>query len=96
MPLTHSKVHTDAAPVPLPVFSQAIKCGDMVYVSGNIGNVPGTATMQIVEGTTGDRARQALLNIKAVLEEAGSGLDKIVKVCRRLSAVGGNIGKGEG
>lgn len=93
MPLTHTKVHSDAAPTPLPVFSQAIKCGEMIYVSGNIGNLPGTGKTQIVEGTVGDRARQALLNIKTVLEEAGSGLDKIVKVC---SSQRGWNGRGEG
>ncbi|KAF3763667.1 putative brt1 protein [Cryphonectria parasitica EP155] len=71
-------VHTNAAPQPLPQFSQAVKYNGMVYCSGNIGLDP--ATKQIVEGTVKDRARQALKNLQSVLEEAGSGLRNVVKV----------------
>ena len=78
MPLTHEAIRSHKAPVPAPIFSQAIKCGDMVFVSGNVGISP--VTQQIIEGSCYDRAIQTLTNIKNVLEEAGSGLDKIVKV----------------
>ncbi|KIX07594.1 uncharacterized protein Z518_02247 [Rhinocladiella mackenziei CBS 650.93] len=61
-----------------PLFSQAIVHNGTVYVSGNIGIVP--STMQIVEGTVADRTKQALENIKVVLEEAGSSLQNIVKM----------------
>lgn len=51
---TLETVRNDAAPAPLPVFSQAIKANGMVYLSGNIGLDPMTG--QVVDGTTKDRA----------------------------------------
>ncbi|KAJ4388121.1 hypothetical protein N0V93_008726 [Gnomoniopsis smithogilvyi] len=71
-------VLTAAAPKPLPQFSQALKYNGMVYCSGNIGMDPKAA--KIVEGTVQDRTRQTFKNIQAVLEEAGSSLQNIVKV----------------
>lgn len=61
-----------------PLFSQAIIHGNTVFVSGNIGIVP--ATNKVVEGSVADRTRQALTNIQNVLEEAGSSLQKMLKV----------------
>ncbi|GJN72704.1 endoribonuclease L-PSP [Purpureocillium lilacinum] len=75
----YEAVRTDGAPLPLPQFSQAVKYNGMVYCSGNIGAVPGKA-FELVEGTVKDRARQALRNISAVLEAAGSRLENIVKL----------------
>ncbi|KAJ9148468.1 hypothetical protein NKR23_g4866 [Pleurostoma richardsiae] len=71
-------VFTDKAPKPLPQFSQAVKYNGMVYCSGNIGLDP--KTWKAVEGTVTDRTRQALKNLAAVLEEAGSSLDNVVKM----------------
>ncbi|ROW07263.1 hypothetical protein VMCG_03893 [Cytospora schulzeri] len=71
-------VLTENAPKPLPQFSQAVKYNGMVYCSGNIGIDPKTS--KAVEGTVKDRTRQALKNIQAVLEEAGSSLSNVVKV----------------
>ncbi|KAK6612528.1 endoribonuclease L-PSP [Botrytis cinerea] len=71
-------VSTDKAPPPLPFFSQAIKCQGMVYCSGSIGM--DVATMKLVEGGVADRTRQALLNLQAVLEAAGSSIENVVKV----------------
>ncbi|KAM6532433.1 hypothetical protein FSOLCH5_001857 [Fusarium solani] len=70
-------VFTAKAPAPLPAFSQAIKANNMVYVSGNVGIDPATGKLQ--EGAAAQTA-QILNNLKAVLEEAGSGLDKVIKV----------------
>ncbi|KFA53330.1 hypothetical protein S40293_06661 [Stachybotrys chartarum IBT 40293] len=75
---TLEAVRTDAAPAPLPVFSQAIKANGMVYLSGNIGLDPKTS--QVVEGTVKDRARQTLKNMSAVLEASGSSLHSVVKI----------------
>ncbi|ERF69070.1 Protein mmf1 [Endocarpon pusillum Z07020] len=60
-----------------PLFSQAIVCNGMIYVSGNIGfdNNAG----KLVQGSVGDRTRQALTNMRAVLEAGGSSLQNIVK-----------------
>ncbi|CZR55343.1 probable brt1 protein [Phialocephala subalpina] len=71
-------VKTDKAPPPMPFFSQAIKCGGMVYCSGSIGMDP--TTMKLVEGGVADRAEQSLKNLAAVLEAAGSSIDNAVKV----------------
>ncbi|KAL8630419.1 hypothetical protein Q9189_003903, partial [Teloschistes chrysophthalmus] len=71
-------VRTDKAPPPLPFFSQAIVCQGMVYCSGSIGMSP--ITKQLVETGVGDRTAQALNNLSAVLEEAGSSLKNVVKV----------------
>ncbi|KAH8813270.1 Endoribonuclease L-PSP/chorismate mutase-like protein [Xylogone sp. PMI_703] len=71
-------VKAENAPPPMPFFSQAIKCNGMVYVSGNVGLDP--KTKKLVEGSVGDRTRQALNNIKAVLEAAGSSIDDVCKV----------------
>ena len=61
-----------------PLFSQAMVHGNIVFCSGNIGLNPQTG--QVVEGAVGDRTRQALLNIQTVLEEAGSSLQRMLKV----------------
>ena len=61
-----------------PLFSQAMVHGNTVFCSGNVGLNP--QTNMVVEGSVSDRTRQALLNIQTVLEEAGSGLQKMLKV----------------
>ncbi len=58
-------------------FSSAVRVGDMLYLSGQIGLKPGT--LQLVEGGAGAETRQTLENIKAVLEYAGSSMDRVVK-----------------
>ena len=61
-----------------PVFSQAMTYGGVVYVSGNIGF--DYSNMTAVGHGVGDHTRQAIKNIRTVLEEAGSSLDNIIKV----------------
>lgn len=58
-------------------FSDAVKVGDMLYLSGKIGNLPGTS--QLAEGGIAGETRQTLENIKASLEKYGSSLDEVVK-----------------
>jgi reactive intermediate/imine deaminase len=58
-------------------FSEAVRVGDMLYLSGQIGNRPGT--LELVAGGIEAEARQTLDNIQAVLERYGSGLDRVVK-----------------
>ncbi len=65
---------TGGAPLP---FSEAVKLGDTLYVSGQIGSVPGTLTL--ASGGIGPEARRALENIRAILERHGSSLDHVVK-----------------
>lgn len=68
-------VHTDRAPAAIGPYSQAIDLGELVFTSGQIPVAPdGTVSDDVAE-----QARQCLENLKAVLEAAGSGMDKVVK-----------------
>jgi reactive intermediate/imine deaminase len=58
-------------------FSDAVRVGDMLYLSGQIGNLPGT--LQLAEGGIAGETRQTMENIKASLEKRGSSLDEVVK-----------------
>jgi reactive intermediate/imine deaminase len=57
--------------------SEAVRVGDMLYLSGQIGNVPGT--LQLAAGGIAGETRQTLENIKATLERHGSSLGEVVK-----------------
>lgn len=69
-------VFTERAPKPIGPYSQAVKVGDFIFVSGQIGINP--ITGKLVEGGVREQARQALENVKAILEEAGSSIDDVV------------------
>lgn len=71
------EIRTDRAPAPVGPYSQAIRAGDVVYASGQIPLDP--ATGEKVDGEIEDEARQVLANLAAVLEAAGSGMDRVVK-----------------
>ncbi|WP_405282445.1 RidA family protein [Gaopeijia maritima] len=58
-------------------FSEAVRVGPMLYLSGQIGNLPGTLTL--VEGGIQAETRQTMDNIRAILERYGSSLDRVVK-----------------
>jgi reactive intermediate/imine deaminase len=58
-------------------FSPAVRVGNLLFLSGQIGNRPGTTTL--VPGGIAAETRQALENIRSVLEHAGSSLDQVVK-----------------
>lgn len=58
-------------------FSSAVGVGDMLYLSGQVGTLPGTN--ELVEGGVGAETRQTMENIRTVLEYAGSSLDRVVK-----------------
>ena len=72
-------VRTEAAPAPFQgaPYNQAISAGGLVFVSGQLGLVPGETTLEGkgIEAQT----RQVLENIKAILEEAGSELEHLLK-----------------
>ena len=70
-------VSTQKAPAALGPYSQAIVANGMIYCSGQIPIDPATNTIHAE--TVEDQARQAITNLKNVLEAAGSGLDKVVK-----------------
>ena len=69
-------VFTPRAAKPPPAYSQAVKAAGLVFVSGTAPNDPATGA---IKGTTiQDQTRQCLINIQAILEAAGSSLDKVV------------------
>ncbi len=69
-------VKTDKAGPPVGPYSQAIKAGGFVFVAGEKGLDP--VTQRIVPGGIEPETRQTLENIKAILEEAGSDMDRVV------------------
>lgn len=75
-----SKVQTEKAPAAIGPYSQAVVIGDLVFTSGQIPINPETGA---IEGATiKEQAHQVCKNLQAVLEAAGSSLDKAVKtVC---------------
>ena len=70
-------IQTSRAPAAVGPYSQAIKCGNLVFLSGQIGIDPETG--KLVEGGVDIQARQIFKNINAVLEEAGADLSRVVK-----------------
>lgn len=69
-------IHTDHAPKAVGTYSQAVKVGHTVYVSGQIGLNPVSMTLQ--EGFAA-QAEQVFDNIEAIAKEAGGSLDDVVK-----------------
>jgi 2-iminobutanoate/2-iminopropanoate deaminase len=69
-------IQMPGASVGLP-FSSAVRVGNVLYLSGQIGNVPGQR--QLADTGVAGQTRQTLENIKAVLQHAGSSLERVVK-----------------
>jgi 2-iminobutanoate/2-iminopropanoate deaminase len=72
-------VRTEAAPAPFQgaPYSQAISAGGFVFVSGQLALKPGDK--QLSGGSIEEQTEQIFVNLRAILEEAGSGLDRLVK-----------------
>jgi reactive intermediate/imine deaminase len=67
-------------------FSSAVRVGNTLYLSGNLGNVPGSN--DLVTGGIGAETRQTMENMKAVLEQFGSSMDRVVKCTVFLADIG--------
>jgi 2-iminobutanoate/2-iminopropanoate deaminase len=80
-------VRTEAAPAPFEgaPYSQAIRAGGLVFVSGQLALRPGTPEL-VGEGIA-EQTEQVFANLRAILEEAGSGLDRIVKTTVYLTSL---------
>lgn len=76
-------ISTTKAPGAIGPYSQAIEVGDFIYTSGQIPIDPTTGTF--AEGGIKEQTRQSLQNIKAILEEAGSAMEKVIKTTVFLS-----------
>lgn len=71
-------IHTDKAPQAIGAYSQAVRCGDTVYISGQIPLDP--TTQALVEGGIEAQIQQVFNNLKAVAEAAGASLDDAAKI----------------
>ena len=74
----HQPIHSNEAPNAIGPYSQAVRVGDTVYLSGQIPLDP--QTMELVEGDIGARAKRVFDNLTAVMQEAGGSLSDIVKL----------------
>lgn len=78
-------VHTNQAPEAIGPYSQAIKAGDTIYVSGQIPINPETG--EFVQGDIKDLTRRSLTNIKNILAEAGASMKDVVKTTVLLADI---------
>jgi 2-iminobutanoate/2-iminopropanoate deaminase len=83
-----SVVRTEAAPAPFQgaPYSQAIRAGGLVFVSGQLALKPGAK--ELAGGSIEEQTEQIFANLRAILEAAGSGLDRLVKTTVFLQDLG--------
>jgi 2-iminobutanoate/2-iminopropanoate deaminase len=79
-------ITTDQAPKAIGPYSAGVSTGHLVFTAGQLGIDP--ATGKIVEGGVQAQTRQALTNLKAILEAAGSGLEYVIKTTVFLKDIG--------
>jgi 2-iminobutanoate/2-iminopropanoate deaminase len=75
--MSHRVISTDKAPKAIGPYSQGIATPGIIFCSGQVGLDPVTGIL--VDGDIKDQARQALSNLSAVLQAAGSSLERVVK-----------------
>ena len=80
------QISTEKAPAAIGPYSQAIAQGGFIFVSGQLPIDPSTGAFP--EGGIEEQTRQSLTNIKSILEQAGSGMDKVVKTTVLLADMG--------
>jgi len=80
------EVRTGAAPAPVGPYSQAVECGNWIFLSGQIPLDP--ETNLLVEGEIEEQTEQVLANLRAVLEAAGCSLDHVVRTTIYLVDLG--------
>ncbi len=76
--MSRNIVHTDKAPSAIGTYSQAVKHGNLVFLSGQIPLDPDT--MELVTGDFEARTRRVFENLKAVVEAAGGNMNQILKL----------------
>jgi len=81
-----TKIYTENAPEAIGPYSQAIKANGFIFTSGQIAINPATGNVE--EKTIEGQTKQICLNLKAVLEAAGSSLDKAIKTTCFLADMG--------
>ncbi len=79
-------IQTQAAPEAVGPYAQAIEVNGMIFCSGQLPINPATGNIEMAGAV--EQARQVILNLRAVLEAAGAGLDKVVKTTVFLTDIG--------
>ena len=79
------KIHTDHAPAAIGPYSQAIRVGNTIYISGQIPVDPSTGNIDAADAA--GQTKQSLENIKAILETAGVGMNSVVKTTVLLADI---------
>lgn len=79
-------ISTDRAPEAVGPYSQAVRVGNTLYLSGQVGLVPGTG--ELAEGGIEAEARRAMQNIRAILNEAGFTFGDVTEVQVYLTDIG--------
>ena len=75
--MANQVIHTENAPAAIGPYSQAVKAGNLLFVSGQVPFVP--ETMEIVEGDVKAQTAQSLKNLQAIFKEAGADFSNVVK-----------------
>lgn len=83
---TKTIISTDKAPAAIGPYSQAVKTGNMVFLSGQIPLIP--ETMEMIEGGISEQSQQVFKNLTVVAEAAGGSLNDAVKVNISLTDLG--------
>lgn len=76
--MSRSIIKTSKAPAPVGPYSQAVSCGNILYVSGQIPLDPESG--ELVGNSFAEQCHRLLLNLKIILEAGGSGLERVLKV----------------
>ncbi len=75
--MSKAVIATDKAPAAIGPYSQAIRTGNLIFTAGQVAIDP--TTQQVISGGITEQTRQAMENLKAILEAAGSSLAQVVK-----------------
>lgn len=75
--MSRTAIATDSAPAAIGPYSQGMKAGNLLFTAGQIALDP--ATQQVVAGGIAEQAKRVFENLKAILEEGGSSLNRVVK-----------------
>jgi len=75
--MTRSVISTDLAPAAIGPYAQGVRAGSLIFTAGQIPIDP--VTQQVVVGGIAEQTKRVMENLKAILEEAGSSLDRVIK-----------------
>jgi 2-iminobutanoate/2-iminopropanoate deaminase len=81
-------IHTASAPKAIGPYSQAVKSGSLLFVSGQIAINPASGEVELFDGDVGKQTGRALTNLQAILNEAGLNFQDVVKTTVYLTSMG--------